>query len=341
MADPRIPLPGPVTHIPAGRRAAWLRTGWAGFAARRLVGLALSLALLAIGAFLIVPLIPGEPAVAILGPNATRESIEALRERLGLNEPISTQFAHYVSGLFHGDLGTSYRYRIPVTQIIAAKFPYTAPLALTAIAIVLIAAIILGMTVGVLTRGGRRRALGTVFGTVAGFFAALPSYVTGALLVMLCAITWKLFPAGGADAPGVLVLPITALALGPTFAVARLVRQETHQVLQQEFMRTARGHRLPTARIYLVHVLPNLLTSTLTLAGLVLSSLVGGAVVIETVVNYPGLGLEEVQAIIYKDYPVIQGIILVIGSLAIAINLLIDVILGLIDPRTLGGRGNG
>ena len=129
-----------------------------------------------------------------------------------------------------------------------------------------------------------------------------------------------------------------ALAVGPTFAVTRVVRQETATVLQQDFMRTAKGHRLKTARLYLVHALPNLMTSTLTLAGLILAGIVGAAVIIENVFNYPGLGSEIVQAIIYKDYPMVQGIILVIGTLAIVVNLIIDVILGLIDPRTLGGR---
>jgi peptide/nickel transport system permease protein len=106
-------------------------------------------------------------------------------------------------------------------------------------------------------------------------------------------------------------------------------------------MRTAKGHRLRALRLYIVHALPNLMASTLTLTGLILASLIGGTVVIETVFSYPGLGLEVVQSIIYKDYPTIQGIILVIGSLAILINLLVDIVLGVIDPRTLGGGHHG
>lgn len=138
-----------------------------------------------------------------------------------------------------------------------------------------------------------------------------------------------------------LILPIAALAVGPTCAVARVVRQETAVVLEQDFMRTARGRRLPALRLYLVHALPNLLTSTLTLTGLILASLLGGAIIIETVFSYPGLGNEIIQAIIYRDYPLVQGIIIVVGIIATLLNLLVDIILGIIDPRTLGAKTHG
>lgn len=344
-----VPRPGDSTeHIAAVTRGnrtptvrAWLRSDWVSFAIRRLGGLLLSLALLVVGVFLIVPLIPGDPAIAMLGTNATPDAIAALRERLGLDQPLLLQFVDFVGGLFRGDLGTSFRYGVPVTDIIATKLPYTALLALGSIAVVIVVAIPLGMIVGVLTRGGKRAVLSTVFGTVAGFLASFPAYVAGTLLVIIFSIWLRLLPAGGVESPGFWVLPIAALALGPTFAVARVVRQETYTVLQQDFMRTARGRRLRAVRLYLVHALPNLLTSTLTLTGLILAGLIGGTIIIETVFSYPGLGLEVVQSIIYKDYPTIQGIILVIGMLAILINLLIDIILGLIDPRTLGGGHSG
>lgn len=322
-------------------RGAWLRSDWVAFALRRLGGLVLSLGLLVVGVFLIVPLIPGDPAVAMLGTNATPEAVAALRDRLGLNQPFLLQFVDFVGGIFRGDLGSSFRYGVPVTEILATKLPYTALLALGSIAVVILVSVPLGMLVGVLTRGGRRAALSTIFGAVAGFLASFPAYVAGTFLVIVFSIWLRALPAGGVESPGFWVLPIAALALGPTFAVARVVRQETYTVLQQDFMRTARGRRLKAFRLYLVHALPNLLTSTLTLTGLILAGLIGGTIIIETVFSYPGLGLEVVQSIIYKDYPTIQGIILVIGVLAILINLLIDVILGLIDPRTLGGGYDG
>lgn len=348
MATPApAQIPGDTTrHIAtvraAGRGArSWLRSDWALFAYRRLGGLALSATLLVVVTFLIVPLIPGDPAVAMLGSQATPEAIAALRARMGLDQPLPAQFVDFVGGVFRGEFGRSFRYGVPVSEIISTKLPYTATLALGSIAVVLLVAIPLGMLVGVLTRGGKRGALGTAFGAIAGFLASFPAYVAGTVLVIVFATWLGVLPAGGVDRPGYAVLPVAALALGPTFAVARVVRQETYTVLQQDFMRTARGHRLRAIRLYIVHALPNLMASTLTLTGLILASLIGGTVVIETVFSYPGLGLEVVQSIIYKDYPTIQGIILVIGSLAILINLLVDIVLGVIDPRTLGGGHHG
>lgn len=318
-------------------RRRFVRSTWAGFALRRLGGLVLSLGLLVVMTFLIVPLIPGDPAAAILGPNANAGAMAALRERLHLNEPLPVQFLDYLHGLLTFDLGQSFRYNTPVTTTIATKLPYTATTALGAIVLVIIIAIPIGMTIGVLTRDGRRPWLAVGFGTIAGFLASFPAYVAGTLLVVVFAIWLKVLPPGGAATQSSYVLPIIALALGPTFAVARVVVQETYSVLQQDYMRTARGHRLRAARLYIRHALPNLMASTLTLTGLILASLLGGAIVIETVFNLPGLGLEVVQAIIYRDFPVIQGVVLTVGALAIFINLLIDIVLGLIDPRTLGG----
>lgn len=329
-----IELAAPMQARP---RMRWHRTTWGSFVLRRGGGLLLSLALLVLMTFLIVPLIPGDPAVAILGTDATPDAVAALRERLNLDLPLWQQFAIYLQSLAAFDLGDSFRYSTPVLTTIVTKLPYTAALAFGAIAVVVVVSIPLGMTIGVLTRGGRRPGLAVGFGVVAGFLASFPAYVAATLLIVVVSIWWRLLPPGGVTAPGWFVLPIAALALGPTFAVARVVRQETYSVLHQDYMRTARGRRLRSARLYVRHALPNLMASTLTLTGLILAGLLGGAIIIETVFSIPGLGSEVVQAIIFKDYPVIQGIILTIGVIAILINLLIDVVLGLIDPRTLGG----
>ncbi|WP_022879185.1 ABC transporter permease [Microbacterium sp. B19] len=166
-------------------------SGWGSFALRRLGGLALSLGLLVLLTFLIVPLIPGDPAVAILGPNASPDAVAALRERLHLNDPLPVQFLDYLRGLFTFDLGQSFRYNTPVTDTIATKLPYTATTALGAIVVVLLVAIPVGMTIGVLTRSGRRPWLAVGFGAVAGFFASVPAYVAGTLLVVVFAIWLK------------------------------------------------------------------------------------------------------------------------------------------------------
>jgi peptide/nickel transport system permease protein len=314
---------------------------WVRFVVRRAGGLVLALALLVTVTFLIVPLLPGDPARAIAGSSATPQAVATIRADLGLDRPLPQRFVEYVGGLARGDLGTSFRYRVPVSNVVVTRMPYTIQLAVPAIALVLAIAIPLGMAVGVLTRGGRRRRLDIGFGVVVGTVEALPPYVLGTLLVVTFAIGLRLLPPGGAQTPASLIMPILALSLGPACAVARVVRTETSSVLEQEFLRTARGRRLPAGRLYLRYALPNLLTSVLTLTGLVLTSLLGGTVVIENVFSYPGLGTEIVQAIVNKDYPVIQGIILCVGVLALFVNLLVDVVLGIVDPRTLTGGHHG
>lgn len=311
---------------------------WVGYGLRRAGGLLLSLGLLIVVTFFIVPLIPGDPAVAIAGADATTEQIEAIRDRLGLELPLHTQFLNYVTGILTGNLGTSFAYNQPVSEIILTKMPYTLQLASISIVLVLLVAIPLGMLVGILTHGNRRRWLDVAFGAITGFLQSVPQYVTATFLVVVFAITLRLLPAAFDGSGAALVLPIVAITLGPICSVARLVRRETSTVLEQDYMRTARGSRLPAFRLYARHALPNLLTTALTLSGLILAGMLGGAIIVETVFNWPGLGKEVVTAILYKDYPVIQGIILVLGAIAIVMNLLIDVILGIIDPRTLGAR---
>jgi peptide/nickel transport system permease protein len=318
-----------------------LRSVWGSYLLTRALGLLLSLGLLVVATFLIVPLLPGDPAAAILGSKATPEAIAELHARLHLDQPLLTRFGDYVWGLLHLDLGTSFRTSAPVSEIIATKLPYTLDLAFGAIVLVAVVAIPVGMAVGVATRGGRRPRLDAAFGLATGLFASIPGYVAGTLLVLVFAVTLKLLPPGGADSPLAAILPTIALALGPTAAVARVVRQETQTIVVQDFMRTARGHRVSAVRLYLVHALPNLLTSVLTLTALILAGMIGGTVIIESVFNYPGIGAEVVQAIIYKDYPVVEGIILVIGVLAILLNLLIDLILAIADPRMLRSRTHG
>lgn len=336
VALPGSKEPGSAPARTGARRRA--RSPWLAFAIRRAGGVVLSGGLLIVVTFFMVPLIPGDPAVAVAGADATSSQIEAIRQSLGLNEPLWTRFIDYIGGIFTGNLGQSFAYHDSVMSIIATKLPYTASLAACGIVIVLIVSVPAGMFVGILTRGGRNRWLDVSFGAITGFFQAVPQYVMATVLVVIFGITLAILPVAGATSATSLILPVAALAIAPICSVSRVVRRETATVLEQDFMRTARGHRLGAIRLYARHALPNLLTTALTLSGLVLSGMLGGAIIIETVFSWPGLGREVIAAIVNKDYPVIQGVILVLGFMAIVINLLIDVVLGIIDPRTLGGN---
>ncbi|GAA2154924.1 ABC transporter permease [Actinomadura napierensis] len=328
------PAPAP----PPGKAGGRVRNPWIGFLARRLAGLAGVLVTLVVVTFLMVQLIPGDPARALAGTDATGAQVARFRHELGLDRSLPAQFGSYVSGLLHGDLGTSFQTREPVANVIGGRLPFTAELAFLAILLVLAVAVPLGMGVAVATRGGRRRRLDAAFTFLTGLVGATPEYVLGTLLVLVFAISLRMLPAAGAAGLSALVLPVVAVALPSTCVLARIVRREAAVVLNQDYMRTARGRRLPPLALYARHALPNLLTGTLTMGGLMLTAMLGGTIIVESVFAWPGLGGRVVQAIINRDYPVIQGTVLVLGILAALLNLLIDVLLGLLDPRTLTAR---
>lgn len=331
----------PVTSGEATRRRTWaFREGspWPSYLLGRLAGLVVLAALLVILTFLIVHLVPGDPARNVLGINATAAEVQQVTRQLGLNEPLVVQFGHYVSHLVTGNLGTSYVTGQPVAVMIGQRLPVTAELAGLALVIVVIIGFPLGILIGSLQRSGRARSAGSLFTMGASLGGAMPEYITGTLLIFVVALSLHLLPVQGGTSPSQIILPAIAVAFAPTAVFARLVRNETATVLGQEYITTATSKRLPVWRFYGTHVLPNVVTSTLTLGGLLLVALLGGTVVTENVFNIPGLGTEIVQSILQNDYPAIQGIILVLGGLAIVITLMVDIALGLIDPRTLVAR---
>ncbi|MFI9837279.1 ABC transporter permease [Nonomuraea sp. NPDC051941] len=333
--SPSLSTPGPS----ARSRGA---SAWLGFAVRRLTSLVVIFVALLVVSFLIVQLIPGDPAVGVAGANADLADVQRVRIELGLDRPIWERFLVYAGGVFSGDLGTSFMYRQPVETIIMNRLPFTATIAVTGIAVVLLVAVPLGMVIGVLTRGGRRRWLDAAFGVVTGFLDSIPGYIMASFLVVMFALgigLVPLFPPAYAPRFGAasFVLPVAAIVIGPICTISRVVRRETAVVLDTDYMRTARGWRLPAFRRHVRWALPNLLTTTLTLSGLILTGMIGGAIIIESVFALPGLGSGIIKAILDRDYPVIQGMVLVIGMIAALVNLLVDVLLGLIDQRTLGG----
>jgi len=261
--------------------------------------------------------------------------VEQVRAQLGLDQPLWQQFGHYLANLARGDLGTSFVTQQPVTEMLAQRLPLTAQLAVYALIIVVVVGFAVGIAVGVLQRNQRGRGVTTSFTGGSSLVGAMPEYITGTLLIYLFALTLHLFPVQGGQGFKSMVMPAVSVALAPTAVLARLVRNETVSVLSQEYMMTATSKRLPLRRLLLRHLVPNVVTSTLTLGGLLLVALLGGTVITENVFNIAGLGTEIVQAILQSDYPTVQGIILVLGVLAVAINLTVDIALGLLDPRVL------
>lgn len=323
-------------------RAASLAGAWRRFLIRRSVGLVVNLALLTLVTFLIVQLIPGDPAVAIAGPDATLDQVDLVRTQLGLDQPFIVQLLAYAAGVVQGDFGDSFRYRIPAWDVVAAAAPYTISITLAAVVGLLVFGIALGMWVGVVTRGDRHRWLDATFNVVTGLISSVPVYVMATALVVVFAIWLRVLPPAYSpvyDFGTAAILPIASLTISGLCSVARVVRRETAICLEQDYMRTARGWRLPSATLYVKHMLPNLLTTALTMSGIILTALLGSALITEAVFAWPGLGGVIVQAIaIDKDYPVIRAAVFVVGLVSLVVTLLIDVILGLIDPRTLGEK---
>ncbi|TDD42492.1 ABC transporter permease [Nonomuraea terrae] len=337
MAVPSPPLDHPVPPPTEAAPARERRHPWVAYLARRLLRFVLSMALLITATFGMVHVIPGDPVRAALGVTASPELVAARTHELGLDLPVWQQYARYVAGVFGGDLGSSMVSGLPVAQTIADRLPYTVMLALVAFAVVMITAVPLGMAAAAWTRGSRGRAAELLFTGASGLLAVVPEFLLAVAMIVVFAVTWELLPVAnvsGSVTPSYYVLPTLALAVGPAAALARIVRVEALAVLSSDYMRTARAKRLPARLLYLRHALPNLLTGALTIGGLLISGLVAGSVLVENVFVWPGLGSALVDAIKAKDFPVVQGVVLVYGSAVLLVNLAVDVALGRLDPRS-------
>jgi peptide/nickel transport system permease protein len=233
------------------------------------------------------------------------------------------------------DFGRSFQNSQPVGELVRQRIGVSLQLALSALAVVLLVSIPLGIIAGALTREGRHRKLELGFAGTTSILGSIPDYLTATILAFLFAVNFRIFPVAGADSLKALVLPATAVALAPTMTMARIVRVETLNVLAQDYIRTARSQRLPPRLIYFRHLLPNVLTAALTIGGLILASVIGGAVIVEAVFNRPGLGSALVASVLNKDYPVVQGVTLVLATCVVVINTIVDILLGFFDPRSL------
>lgn len=329
---------------PSGSPAAggtWAeRNAWAMFVVRRLARLVISLVVLLTLTFAMIHLVPGDPVRAALGPEAPVEVIEQRRQALGLNRPIIAQFVDYAVGVLHGDFGTSLLSAEPVAEMLADRLPNTLRLAAVAFSLVMLLALPLGMLVAVLTREGRRRGVELLFTSVTGLLGVLPEFLLAVGLVFVFAVTLRWLPIAGSEGAAAHVLPAAALALPAAATLARIVRVEMLKVLGEDYIRTARSKWLPGRLLYLRHALPNMLTAAITLGGLLLASLIGGSILIEQVFAWSGIGRMSFQAVIAKDYPVVQAAVLIYGGAVLTANLVVDLLLGLLDPRSAIREGS-
>ena len=297
-----------------------------------------SLWALVTASFLMIHFVPGDPVRAALGLTAPAELVAARRESLGLNDPLLTQYVHYIVGLFHGDLGESIQTEIPVWDTIAQRLPATASLAVLAFVAAVLISIPLGVVVAVATRRGRRRRTELAFAGSSVVLGSIPDFLLGVALVAVFAVNLGWFPVAGRAGAESYVLPVLALTIGPAALLARIVRIEMLAVLETDYVRTARAKRLPARRIHLRHALPNAVTATLTIGGMLLATMIASTVLVENVFAWPGLGSTIVQSIVLRDYPLVQGTVLVYGVCVLVVNTSVDVALAVLDPRSTIGE---
>ncbi|HSR23130.1 MAG TPA: ABC transporter permease [Candidatus Eisenbacteria bacterium] len=280
--------------------------------------------------FSLLRLLPGDPASVIAGPTATPEAITNIRHQLGLDLPLWQQYLGFLGRLLRGDLGISTRTGSPVVQEILVRAPFTAELAVTSLTL----AVVVGIVAGVIaaTRHNGTADLGISGSAVFG--VSMPVYWLGIMLIIVFAVRLRVLPAAGADR-GVLsiVLPAITLALFSMGLVARQTRSAMLEVLGQDFVRTARAKGAPRSAVLIRHALRNALLPVVTTIGLQFGTLLGGAVLTETVFAWPGVGRLLVDSIGSRDYPVVQGVVLLLSVTFIVINLATDLIYAYVDPR--------
>jgi peptide/nickel transport system permease protein len=279
--------------------------------------------------FLMLRVLPGDPARVLAGLNASEEQVARLRDELGLNQSLLSQYWSFITGVLTGDLGESARTSRPVTSEIAVRLPATLILAVTATII----GSIVGIAAGVIAAVRRNSLLDHVISSVAMMGVSMPVYWLGLLLILLFAVTLGWLPAAGSGEPLSIVLPAVTLAAFSTALISRMTRASMLEVLGQDYIRTAEAKGAPPKIVIIKHGLRNAFIPILTVISLQFGALLGGAVLTETVFGWPGIGRLLVDSIGARDFAVVQGIVLVYAAAFILLNVIVDVLYVVVDPR--------
>lgn len=304
---------------------------------KRLGSLCLSLVVASLVIFACIEIVPGDPASFMLGINAQADTIAALRDELGLNQSLGQRYFGWVTGLLSGDMGTSYTYRSPVSEIVADRLHVSLPLALYALALTVIVA----FPVGVLAAARRGSTTDVTIMGATQLGVAIPNFWFAILMVMLFAINLRWFSAGGFPgwdagffaAMKALTLPAIALALPQASILARVMRSSLLDTLSEDYVRTARAKGLTHRQVMWRHALRNAMIPVLTIIGLQFSFLLAGAIIIENVFFLPGLGRLVFQAITQRDLIVVESVVMLLVFAVIIVNFLVDVAYAWVDPR--------
>jgi peptide/nickel transport system permease protein/oligopeptide transport system permease protein len=303
--------------------------GFVGFAVRRIIAAIPTLFGVTVIVFFMVRVLPGDPARLLAGIEATQVDVERIRAQLGLARPIAVQYELFLAALFHGDLGKSITTQAPVVQEIASRLPKTALLAATASVL----AGVLGIVSGIVVSTRQYTSVDYLVTVLALSGVSIPVYWLGLMLMLVFAVALHVVPAGGAAGPASLILPSVTLAAFSIAIIERQTRSSMLEVLHQDYVRTARAKGLAQRAVVYRHALRNALIPVVTVVGLQFGALFGGAILTETTFAWPGIGRLLVSAIGARDYPIIQGVVLLFAVTFLVVNLLVDLLYGYIDPR--------
>jgi peptide/nickel transport system permease protein len=304
---------------------------------RRVAAFAVTLLFVSALVFVVVRVLPGDPAALILGTEQDPATVERLREALGLNRPLAVQYVDWLAGVARGDLGTSIQYDVPVGRLIVSRLPVTLPLTLLAAGFMIAAAVPLGVYAA--TR--YRRTADYAAMVVSQLGIAVPSFWSGLLLILFFSVHLGWFRSGGFEGwssgvwPGLksLLLPAIALGLFQAAVLVRATRSAVLDVMREDFVRTARAKGLSERRVIGLHTLRNAMIPIVTVIGLQLGQLMAGSIVLESVFALPGLGRLALGAISARDLPVVQGVTLFVATTIVFINFAVDIAYALVDPR--------
>lgn len=280
--------------------------------------------------FSMLHLVPGDPVVVMLSEQSSTQDAQALRHELGLDQPLYVQYGRYVDRVLHGDLGRSIRLRRPVLELIAVRFPNTLQLAVASLGL----ATMVGVAVGTMSAARRGRVSDYVSMAGALVGVSLPSFWLGLMLIFLFGLRLRWLPiAGNQDGLASIVLPAVTLATVPTATIARLTRSGLLDVLGEDYIRTARAKGLRELSVVVNHALRNSIIPVITVVGVQFGVLLGGAIIVETVFAWPGIGRLLIDAVSARDFPLVQGIMLFISVGFVLVNLAADILYAYVDPR--------
>jgi peptide/nickel transport system permease protein len=271
----------------------------------------------------------GDPVFLMLGDEASPEAIAALREKLGLNEPVPVQYARYFQTILRGDFGDSLRERRPATEVVLERLPATLQLAIAAISL----AVLIGVPIGIFAALRRNSLVDRGLMALAFFGQSAPNFFVGILLILLFSITLQVLPSSGRGTWQHLIMPAFTLSTYGIASLARLTRSAMLEVLNRDYVRTARAKGLPESTVQIRHALRNAAIPVITVLGLQVGLAISGAIVVETVFAWPGMGRLVMSAVFNRDYPVIQLIVLIVALSVVTVNFVVDVLYGWLDPR--------